>query len=101
LWAAGPARLGSPFPAAVRGPSPPARFDVAVAQSLRARLHAVLARTGDRLLRDLDPLLPPRDPRPQFERLLRAEVEQALGPFSVLAVGPRSRGSAAARRADA
>jgi predicted GIY-YIG superfamily endonuclease len=122
LWASGSAPLGSQFPPAVQGASPPAAFDVAAAPSLRGQLHAFLAGTSDRLLGALDALVVSRDAymqpglrrdrnaaaeffrygprairalrlrhgirsrplsRALFERLLRAEVEDALGSFSV------------------
>jgi predicted GIY-YIG superfamily endonuclease len=61
LWAAGPAPTGSHFPAAVRGPSPPAAFEVVVAVSLRSSLRRFLGGTSDRLLDELAALAAARD----------------------------------------
>jgi hypothetical protein len=85
LWAAGPDPLGSQVPAAVRGTSPPAVFEVGVPPALRRFLRAFLAGTSERLLAELDPFVARRDA--YMQPALRRDRVAAAGFFRH---GPRA-----------
>ena len=120
LWAAA---TDLPFPAAIRGNSPPTVFEVPAVPAL----HELLAGSSDRLLHELDSPIPYLQPalrrdreaaagffrhgprmvrelrlrhgirrrtltRADYESLLRAEVEELVGPLEVVAADPDAPG---------